>query len=287
MTLRAQASRFLLVTLWFVASHSTTPQASASNVTYAFELKNNTNAAADDYRLTFVGGSEHLTVAGRGRVAATFVPADFSLSNSSLGWGSTVSIDQNNKSIATITWDDATGMKTLAMNKTQQFSFAVKNLNSISPTSSVWSDINSKDLAPGAGLPTLRVVDNRDPIVIFENDLMPSATFRLRNIQFAVNVPQMSPSSVSAALNSIFASSFNPSLPNFSLGPPTEIDVPGSVAFENFLYVSGQIVDSSGTVTGSFIYGVQPVPEPTSLVLLGTGILVLFGCAWRDPKLVA
>ena len=60
--------------------------------------------------------------------------------------------------------------------------------------------------------------------------------------------------------------------------------VPGDLETGLFLYASGQIVDASGSVTGSFVFGFTPVPEPSILVLLAIGVVGLLGYAWRRKR---
>jgi hypothetical protein len=47
------------------------------------------------------------------------------------------------------------------------------------------------------------------------------------------------------------------------------------LSIDRFEYASGQVVDSSGAVVATFIIGAQSVPEPATLVLLGTGLCFL------------
>jgi probable HAF family extracellular repeat protein len=69
-------------------------------------------------------------------------------------------------------------------------------------------------------------------------------------------------------------------------GVYTTLDVPGSTSTQVFaINDAGQVVGRYADASGEFHgFLATPVPEPTSFVLFGLGMLGLIGCTWRQRK---
>lgn len=172
-------------------------------------------------------------------------------------------------------------VKVLKPTEVMKLKVIVPGAKQITITGAKWLDATDTALTPRPKFPGFKVV-TKDLDYTLLNDLIDP--FGIQNLAF---LPNITPAAFDALdLDTILNAPFNSSLPSFSMSPFSFSDFPGlpDPDLGNFFAAEGQILDDSGIVVGSFIHGVEVAPEPSTILLLGSGLSCLGVFAWRRRR---
>lgn len=139
-----------------------------------------------------------------------------------------------------------------------------------------WSDINGKPIpsTKPIAISGTTITQGGDITYTITNNF--SNSFTVHDLQFLINVPESS--AIENALPGT-ATGFGPFLPDILVPANSSVtlNLPGTIAPGNWLYSQSEVLDAN-TVSSVQIMGHQAaIPEPTSVILLGAGLIGILG----------
>lgn len=275
MNWRAAYKRLLLLLLLAAISSWMTPaRAKVSQALLNVDLKNPGSVVSGMTFYVFSPGIGNKVAGGKNPVSVVSPPGTSKRFTDSNDQQAGLTVTFIGADLVRVT---LTPLKTWAMTDNIQFIMTVANTNSIRIAGTagfgaqppVWLNNNNPATAisPRPRLPGFQVV-TKDADLTLYNDLTDS--FGVQDLGFLPNITESAFDNLD--LDLLLARSFDSSEPAFTLPPANLQDFPDLPDPDpgNVFAADEQLLDpSSGEVIGAFAEGVEAVPEPSTLALLG------------------